>query len=580
MSCSPSEFFFRETGKEKIVGCMKKFSSFEFRTKILAIVGASCLICAGTSIATSLYFSKQQLNAGIEEKALTIHSRLEAATEFVALQGGLVPFVDRLKTKYKSDVDMTDSDKLEVLKQVPIFAAMKIGAKDAEKEGYDFRVFSDEPRKKENQATAHELSIFKKFEEDKALKKYVHNDGQNIIVYKPVRLSDKQGCMTCHGDPVTSPWGNGKDVLGHKMENWRDGKLHGVFAISTSIAKVSELREVDKNTKTTILLGLVPIGVALLMASLFLKRPLAGLTNIANVLSSVSGNVGKTSTRMSDNSSGLSQASVEQMAALQETAASLEEVGAMIKKTSENAKATSDASAKSHSKANHGNEIVNKMIQSMGDINISNKAVQEQMNKSNQEFSEIVNVIVEIEKKTKVINDIVFQTKLLSFNASVEAARAGENGKGFSVVAEEIGNLATMSGVAAAEISSMLDQSIKTVEKIVVNSKEKVERLMIDGKIKVDYGTEVARDCGIILHEIVDNIKITSEMAGEISNASREQAEGVQEISKAMAQLDIVTQDNSKTSQDLSEIAGKLNDDSVTLEETVVDLIRTVNGQS
>lgn len=551
----------------------------KFRTKLLAIVGISCLICAGTSIATSLYFSKHQLNAGIEEKALTIHSRLEAATEFVALQGGLNPLVQRLKAKYKSDAEMTDADKLDVLKQVPIFAAMKIGAKDAEKEGYDFRVFSDEPRKKENQATPFELSILKKFEADKNLEKFVHNDGSNIIVYKPVRLSEKQGCMTCHGDPVTSPWGNGKDVLGHRMENWRDGKLHGVFAISTSIAKVSELRDVDKNTRTTVLLGLIPIAVALFVASFFLKKPLSNLTNIADVLSSVSGNVGKTSSNMSDNSAGLSQASVQQMAALQETAASLEEVGAMIKKTSENAQATSDASAKSHSKANYGNEIVTKMIHSMEDINNSNRAVQDQMNKSNQEFSEIVNVIVEIEKKTKVINDIVFQTKLLSFNASVEAARAGEHGKGFSVVAEEIGNLASMSGTAATEISSMLDQSIKTVEKIVIDSKTKVEKLMVDGKEKVDYGTEIAHDCGVILHEIVDNIKITAEMAGEISNASREQSQGVQEISKAMAQLDIVTQDNSKTSQDLSGIAGKLNEDSITLENAVVDLIKTVNGQ-
>ncbi|MEA9355506.1 methyl-accepting chemotaxis protein [Bacteriovorax sp. PP10] len=559
---------------------MKKIENMKFRTKLLSIIGISCLICAGTSIVTSLYFSKHQLNAGIEEKALTIHSRLEAATEFVALQGGLTPFVERLKSKYKSDADMTDGDKLDVLKQVPIFAAMKIGAKDAEKEGYEFRVFSDEPRKKENQATAFELSIFKKFADDQKLDKFVHNDGVRIIVYKPVRLSDKQGCMTCHGDPVTSPWGNGKDVLGHKMENWRDGKLHGVFAISTNIEKISELREVDKNTRTTIMLGLVPIAVSLFVGSFFLKGPMASLTSIAEVLSQISGNVGKTSTSMSDNSSGLSQASVEQMAALQETAASLEEVGAMIKKTSENAKATSEASAKSHSKANHGNEIVTKMIHSMEDINNSNHAVQEQMNKSNQEFSEIVNVIVEIEKKTKVINEIVFQTKLLSFNASVEAARAGEHGKGFSVVAEEIGNLASMSGTAASEISAMLDHSIKTVEKIVATSKDKVDKLMVDGKEKVNYGTEVARDCGIILHEIVDNIKITSEMAGEISSASREQAQGVQEISKAMSQLDIVTQENSKTSQDLSDIAGKLNEDSVTLENTVVDLIKTVNGQS
>ena len=141
---------------------MKNFESMKFRTKLLSIIGISCLICAGTSIVTSLYFSKHQLNAGIEEKALTIHSRLEAATEFVALQGGLTPLVERLKLKYKSDADMTDEDKLDVLKQVPIFAAMKIGAKDAHKEGYDFRVFSDEPRKKENQANEFELSILKK----------------------------------------------------------------------------------------------------------------------------------------------------------------------------------------------------------------------------------------------------------------------------------------------------------------------------------------------------------------------------------------------------------------------------------
>jgi methyl-accepting chemotaxis protein len=90
------------------------------------------------------------------------------------------------------------------------------------------------------------------------------------------------------------------------------------------------------------------------------------------------------------------------------------------------------------------------------------------MNKSNDEISSIVKVIAEIGDKTKVINDIVFQTKLLSFNASVEAARAGEQGKGFAVVAEEVGNLATMSGKAAEEISSMLGDSMGKVELIVM----------------------------------------------------------------------------------------------------------------
>ena len=88
------------------------------------------------------------------------------------------------------------------------------------------------------------------------------------------------------------------------------------------------------------------------------------------------------------------------------------------------------------------------------------------LNKNENNVSQIVDLIREIEDKTKVINDIVFQTKLLSFNASVEAARAGEYGKGFSVVAEEVGNLAEMSGHASKEIEGLLSHSISQVENL------------------------------------------------------------------------------------------------------------------
>ncbi len=557
---------------------MKSFERFKFSTKILLIVGVSCLICAGTSIGVALYFANVDLKKGIEEKATTIHSRLEAATEFVALQGGLTPIVERMKGKYKSDLEMSDADKLEVLKQVPIFAAMKIGAKDAEAEGYSFRVFSDEPRKKENQATNFELSIFKKFEANKELKKYVHDDGANVTVYRPVRLSESQGCMTCHGDPATSPWGNGKDILGHKMENWRDGKLHGVFAITTDVKKTAVIRKVDKNNLKIVLFGLIPIAVAVGFAFFLIKGPLENLKKVAEVLSGVSSNVANSSENMKSNSSGLSQSNVEQTASLQQTAASLEEVGAMIKKTSDYAGSTSKASSVSREKAQRGSEIVLKMIHSMEEINLSNETIRGEINHSNQEFAEIVKLIHDIGDKTKVINDIVFQTKLLSFNASVEAARAGENGKGFAVVAEEVGNLARVSGEAATEIGSMLGESIQTVERIVHDTKIKVDKLLSEGAAKVEFGSSVARDCGDILEEIVSNIKVTSEMALEISNASVEQAQGIGEITKAMGQLDIVTQDNTHTSQELSSVAENLNTDAVELEKVVSDLLKTVNG--
>ncbi len=557
---------------------MKSFQHFKFSTKILLIVGISCLICSGTSIGMALYFAHVDLKKGIEEKAATIHSRLEAATEFVALQGGLKPIVERMKGKYKSDTEMSDNDKLEVLKQVPIFAAMKIGAKDAEAEGYSFRVFSDEPRRKENMATDFELSIFKKFQENKELQKYVHDDGESITVYKPVRLSESQGCMTCHGAPATSPWGNGKDILGYKMENWSDGKLHGVFAIKTDINKIATLREVDKNNLKTVLFGLVPIVVAIALAFTLIKGPLDNLKKVAEVLSGVSSNVASTSQQMKSNSTDLSQSNVEQTASLQQTAASLEEVGAMIKKTSDYAGSTSKASSVSREKAQKGSDIVEKMIHSMEEINHSNDNIRSEIDHSNQEFAEIVKLIHDIGNKTKVINDIVFQTKLLSFNASVEAARAGENGKGFAVVAEEVGNLARVSGEAATEISGMLDTSIQTVERIVHDTKVKVDKLLTEGKTKVEYGSAVARNCGEILEEIVTNVKVTSDMALEISNASVEQSQGISEITKAMGQLDVVTQDNSHTSQELSNVADNLNNNAVELEKVVSDLLKTVNG--
>ena len=559
---------------------MDSFNRLKFSSKILLIVGISCLISAGTSIYVSLYFANKDLKHGIEEKASTIHSRLEAATEFVALQGGLKPIVERMKAKYTSDKDMTKDDKLEVLKQVPIFAAMKIGAKDAEKEGYSFRVFSDEPRKEENRANEFEKSIFMKFEQDKSLERYIHDDGKSVTVYKPVRLSESQGCMTCHGNPTTSPWGNGKDILGYKMENWSDGKLHGVFAITTDVAKISQLRDTDNNTKKIVIFGFIPVIIAIAVAYFLTKKPLENLTKVADILSGVTTNVASSSKQMMANSSGLSQSTIEQTASLQQTAASLEEVGAMIKKTSDYAGSTSKASAVSREKAQKGNEIVNRMIHSMGDINQSNESIRHEMNNSNAKIGEIVNLIHEIGNKTKVINEIVFQTKLLSFNASVEAARAGENGKGFAVVAEEVGNLARVSGEAATDIGNMLEESIKTVEKIVSENKVKVDQLLTDGKSKVDYGNEVARDCGVILNEIVENVKTTSEMASEISNASVEQAQGIAEITKAMGQLDLVTQDNSQTSQELSGVADNLNNNASELEEAVSSLLKTVNGDA
>ncbi|MBC7429359.1 MAG: hypothetical protein H7336_12145 [Bacteriovorax sp.] len=201
-----------------------------------------------------------------------------------------------------------------------------------------------------------------------------------------------------------------------------------------------------------------------------------------------------------------------------------------------------------------------------------------QIDETNREIENIVKIINEIGTKTKVINDIVFQTKLLSFNASVEAARAGEQGKGFAVVAEEVGNLAAMSGAAALEITNMLDGSIKTVEGIVRDSKEKIGKLILDGKEKVETGSRVAHECEEVLNEIVSSVASVSKMITEISTASQEQAQGVHEMTKAIAQLDQVTQQNSANSAESANAAGILSNQAELLNSLVQKLVQTVEG--
>ena len=149
------------------------------------------------------------------------------------------------------------------------------------------------------------------------------------------------------------------------------------------------------------------------------------LMRLADQIADSSSQVASASTQIHSSSQVLSNATTEQAASLEETAASLEEITAMISKASDSAGNAAQSSVESHNKAEEGRGAVDQMMNSMTEISQSNEAIMTQINQSNQQMTEIVKVIQEIGNKTKVINDIVFQTKLLSFNASVEA-RANE----------------------------------------------------------------------------------------------------------------------------------------------------------
>lgn len=361
----------------------------------------------------------------------------------------------------------------------------------------------------------------------------------------------------------------GEDIL-HRM-NERDKKRMD-DETKTAAATYS-------NAKTVVTMtSLLALGLGLTLAISTLRKVSNTIDQVINNLSENSEQVTSAAGQIAASSEELSQAVTEQAASLEETASSIEEMSSMVQKNAENSRQATDIAGGSMSSAAKGQKVVVNMINAIDDINSSNRNIMNQINHSNQQISEIVNVIKEIETKTKVINDIVFQTKLLSFNASVEAARAGEQGKGFAVVAEEVGNLAQMSGNAADEISGLLDSSIHKVEAIVKETKEKVEILIKEGSLKVEAGTQIARECGDVLEEIVSNTSKVTKMTDEISTACQEQSLGVQEITRAMNQLDQVTQTNSTTSEETASAAEQLSAQAVSLKNVVDLLVVTIKG--
>lgn len=281
----------------------------------------------------------------------------------------------------------------------------------------------------------------------------------------------------------------------------------------------------------------------------FVRRLASTLIRINSGLNREAEKLKESSQSIGNSSHSLAQASTEQAAALQETAAAIEQLSAMVKKNAENSVRSMEVAKEGSVAAMKGKESVERVIAAMDEISSSNKEIMSQINESNQQISEIIKVITEIGNKTKVINEIVFQTKLLSFNASVEAARAGEHGKGFAVVAEEVGNLAQMSGNASKEISEMLEGSIRKVEKIVNDTRSEVDGLIGRARVRTEAGTTLANECGLILTQVVTVVEDVSTMASEISTATREQSQGISEINKAMSQLDQVTHENAASAK-------------------------------
>lgn len=337
---------------------------------------------------------------------------------------------------------------------------------------------------------------------------------------------------------------------------------------------VSELRN-----KVMLAIGLISLLV-FAISTKYANQICTKIESIVRELFSESEQVATVALEIGKASQALSASTSQQAAALQETSASIEETSAMISKNAENANASQSLSKNSQQSVETGKTIMDDMIHSIEAIADSNKVMITQIEEGNKEVENIINIINEIGEKTKVINDIVFQTKLLSFNASVEAARAGEQGKGFAVVAEEVGNLAQMSGNSAKEISELLAKNTDIVKSMLEKSRSRVSSMVVQSENKMKGSREIAKKCVHIFDEIVTNAEKVTEMVSEISTASNEQARGIKEINAAIAELDVVGQQNSTMSNTTKEFAEQLKTRVLTLKKNTNDLEDIIKGEA
>ncbi|CAB3897995.1 methyl-accepting chemotaxis protein [Achromobacter piechaudii] len=256
-----------------------------------------------------------------------------------------------------------------------------------------------------------------------------------------------------------------------------------------------------------------------------LKRMQESLTRtVAEVRRSVN-EINTGAAEIASGNTNLSSRTEEQAASLEETAASMEELATAVKQNTEHAHQANALAAESRGVAMRGGEAVNQVVETMARISDSSRRI-----------AEIVSVI----------DGIAFQTNILALNAAVEAARAGEQGKGFAVVAGEVRSLAQRSAQAAREVKDLIEQSTTNV----------------------DSGAEQVRQAGETMQEIVTSVQRVTQIMAEITEASTEQSQGIDQINRAVTQMDDVTQQNAALVEQAAAAASSLEDQAKRLATT------------
>jgi methyl-accepting chemotaxis protein len=257
-----------------------------------------------------------------------------------------------------------------------------------------------------------------------------------------------------------------------------------------------------------------------------LKDMNEALVRIVSQVRSGTDTIATASAQIAAGNMDLSSRTEQQASSLEETASSLEEMTSTVNQNADHARQADTMAISASDVAQRGGAVVSEVVSTMGSINESAR--------------KIVDII-------GVIDGIAFQTNILALNAAVEAARAGEQGRGFAVVASEVRNLAQRSASAAKEIKALIDNSVQQVE----------------------IGSRLVDRAGSTMGEVVDSVQRVSAVISEITGASEQQRQGIDQVNEAITQIDHVTQQNAALVEQAAAAAKTMQEQAAELSNAV-----------
>ena len=342
-----------------------------------------------------------------------------------------------------------------------------------------------------------------------------------------------------------------------KMENLstKDFKQNDVVV---KIQFTYDLLKAEKTESISSLVFYMCFAMVFFSAVLFFisKSLIKPLHEVVHVLTEVTESTGEHANKLKEMSASVQSSGNMIDTGSEHTTSSMRGLTEAIEKSAEELKKCLQLANAVNTKADQGTGVMKRLVDSM-----------EVIEEANKKLNELGSIFEEISSKTSVINDIVFKTQLLSFNASIEAARAGQHGRGFSVVAEEIGNLAQMSGKSATEISNLLSSSEEHVKNIISGTDEKIAEGRSVSLEALQSFDDIRRDIG----EITESI-------GEVTQNSEGQESVIKTTLDTMVEMKETVMEQGIFTRSIGKSANVIKEQSDVLSKTQKKVAKVIFG--